>query len=180
MQSSERSCLAFLFRPFFYQGLSTGQDSTESFFIGMGNGLPSKKAGGPIHTGTIVGIVLAVLLIATIILAGIYINSHPTSNTALFFIEVSGEPYPWLVYSYSAINTNPNLPEESRGPREEERGTLIEFISEFLFMVLQSQLISQPPVDDVLNLGSLPPTLFYFAPFHTLPFTHCLFSPMQR
>ena len=44
-------------------------------------------------------------------------------------------------------------------------------------MVLQSQLISQPPVDDVVNLGSLPPTLFYFAPFHALPFTHCLFFP---
>lgn len=41
------------------------------------------------HLGTIVGIVLAVLLVAAIILAGIYINGHPTSNAALFFIEVS-------------------------------------------------------------------------------------------
>lgn len=40
------------------------------------------------HLGTIVGIVLAVLLVAAIILAGIYINGHPTSNAALFFIEV--------------------------------------------------------------------------------------------
>lgn len=77
------------------------------------------------------GIVLAVLLIAAIILAGIYINSHPTSNAALFFIEVSGEPYPWPVFSSSAISTNPNLLEESREQREEERGTLIEFISDF-------------------------------------------------
>lgn len=57
----------------------------------MGSDLPSDEVGAPIHTGTIVGIVLAVLLIAAIILAGIYINSHPTSNAALFFIEVSGE-----------------------------------------------------------------------------------------
>ena len=40
------------------------------------------------HLGTIVGLVLAVLLVASIILAGIYINGHPTSNAALFFIEV--------------------------------------------------------------------------------------------
>lgn len=60
----------------------------------MGNDLPSAAVGAPIHTGTIVGIVLAVLLIAAIILAGIYINSHPTSNAALFFIEVSGDPCP--------------------------------------------------------------------------------------
>lgn len=57
----------------------------------MSSDLPSKKTGAPIHAGTIVGIVLAVLLIAAIILAGIYINSHPTSNAALFFIEVSEE-----------------------------------------------------------------------------------------
>ena len=92
MQSSERPCRAFLSCPFFYRGLSTVRDSTEPFFAGVGSSLPSKKAGAPIHTGTIVGIVLAVLLIAAIILAGIYINSHPTSNAALFFIEVSGEP----------------------------------------------------------------------------------------
>lgn len=41
------------------------------------------------HLGTIVGIVLAILLVAAIILAGIYINGHPNSNAALFFIEVS-------------------------------------------------------------------------------------------
>jgi hypothetical protein len=42
-----------------------------------------------VHLGTIVGIVLAVLLVAAIILAGIYISGHPNSNAALFFIEVS-------------------------------------------------------------------------------------------
>lgn len=91
------------------------------FFAGLGSSLPAKKAGAPIHTGTIVGIVLAVLLIAAIILAGIYINSHPTSNAALFFIEVSGKPQPRRVFSSSALNTNL---EKSREQREEERGTL--------------------------------------------------------
>lgn len=97
----------------------------------MGSSLPSKKAGAPIHTGTIVGIVLAVVLIAAIILAGIYINSHPTSNAALFFIEVSGEPHPWPVFSSWAIVTNPNLLEKSREQRAEERGSLTEFIESF-------------------------------------------------
>uniref|UniRef100_A0A8D0GKQ7 Plexin domain containing 1 n=1 Tax=Sphenodon punctatus TaxID=8508 RepID=A0A8D0GKQ7_SPHPU len=60
---------------------------------GLRNDLPLKPTGAPIHTGTIVGIVLAVLLIAAIILAGIYINSHPSSSTALFFIE--RRPHRW-------------------------------------------------------------------------------------
>jgi len=69
----------------------------------VGSRLPSKKAGAPIHTGTIVGIVLAVVLIAAIILAGIYVNSHPTSNAALFFIEVSGDPWCWAVLSFLSL-----------------------------------------------------------------------------
>lgn len=50
-----------------------------------------KTKGPPVHLGTTVGIVLAVLLVAAIILAGIYISGHPNSNAALFFIEVSVE-----------------------------------------------------------------------------------------
>lgn len=56
---------------------------------GLQNNLSPKTKGPPVHLGTIVGIVLAVLLVAAIVLAGIYINGHPTSNAALFFIEVS-------------------------------------------------------------------------------------------
>lgn len=56
---------------------------------GLRDHVPTKKGGTQIHTGTIVGILLAVLLIAAIILAGIYITSNPTSSAALFFIEVS-------------------------------------------------------------------------------------------
>ncbi|XP_057357418.1 plexin domain-containing protein 1 isoform X2 [Manis pentadactyla] len=54
---------------------------------GLQNNLSPKTKAPPVHLGTIVGIVLAVFLVAAIILAGIYINSHPTSNAALFFIE---------------------------------------------------------------------------------------------
>ncbi|XP_060059574.1 plexin domain-containing protein 1 isoform X2 [Erinaceus europaeus] len=60
---------------------------------GLQNNLSPKTKGPPVHLGTIVGIVLAVLLVATIILIGIYINSHPTSNAALFFIE--RRPHHW-------------------------------------------------------------------------------------
>ncbi|ELK01582.1 Plexin domain-containing protein 1 [Pteropus alecto] len=58
---------------------------------GLEDNLSPKTKGSPVHLGTIVGIVLAVLLVAAIILAGIYISGHPTSNAALFFIEVSVE-----------------------------------------------------------------------------------------
>lgn len=119
VQSSERSRLAFLPRPLLRQGLGTVQASAESSLAGVRSGFPAQKAGTPIHTGTIVGIVLAVLLIAAIILAGIYINSHPTSTAALFFIEVSGGPSPQPVHSSPAIETNPDLLEGSRGKRRD-------------------------------------------------------------
>ncbi|KAK2503565.1 hypothetical protein MC885_009034 [Smutsia gigantea] len=60
---------------------------------GLQNNLSPKTKAPPVHLGTIVGIVLAVLLVAAIILAGIYINNHPTSNAALFFIE--RRPHHW-------------------------------------------------------------------------------------
>jgi len=61
--------------------------------MSLQNNLSPKTKGPPVHLGTIVGIVLAVLLVAAIILAGIYINGHPTSNAALFFIE--RRPHHW-------------------------------------------------------------------------------------
>lgn len=48
--------------------------------------------------GTAVGVALAILLVAAIVLAGIYISGHPTSNAALFFIEVSAE-WRWATLS---------------------------------------------------------------------------------
>ncbi|XP_032567296.1 plexin domain-containing protein 1 isoform X1 [Chiroxiphia lanceolata] len=79
----------------FIDSLTTEDDTKLNQFAGaegVGSSLPSKTA--PIPTGTIVGIVLAVLLVAGIILAGIYISSHPTSNAALFFIEERTKPGP--------------------------------------------------------------------------------------
>ncbi|XP_077020672.1 plexin domain-containing protein 1 isoform X3 [Tamandua tetradactyla] len=60
---------------------------------GLQNNLSPKTTGPPLHVGTVVGVVLAVLLVAAIILAGIYISGHPTSNAALFFIE--RRPHHW-------------------------------------------------------------------------------------
>ncbi|XP_019494426.1 PREDICTED: plexin domain-containing protein 1 isoform X3 [Hipposideros armiger] len=60
---------------------------------GLQNNLSPKTKAPPVHLGTIVGIVLAVLLVVAIILAGIYISGHPTSNAALFFIE--RRPHHW-------------------------------------------------------------------------------------
>lgn len=101
----------------------------------MGSSLPAKAAGAPVHTGTIVGIVLAVLLIAAIILAGIYINSHPTSNAALFFIEVSREPFPGR-FSLP-LPSAPILPFQRRAMSSKERGALIDLMSIFLSVPLQ-------------------------------------------
>ncbi|KAM4844304.1 plexin domain-containing protein 1 isoform 1-T1 [Thomomys bottae] len=61
---------------------------------GLQDNLDPKTKGPPVHLGTIVGIVLAVLFVAVIILAGIYINGHPNSNAALFFIE-QRRPHHW-------------------------------------------------------------------------------------
>lgn len=144
-------------------------------FAGVGSSLPAKAAGAPVHTGTIVGIVLAVLLIAAIILAGIYINSHPTSNAALFFIEVSREPFP-SPFSLP-LPSAPMLPFQRRAMSSEERGSVIDLTSKFLSVPLQPEPISQFPADDAPNLGSLPPPVLYFALFHPLPFTPCLLSP---
>ncbi|KAF6096253.1 plexin domain containing 1 [Phyllostomus discolor] len=61
---------------------------------GLQNNLSPKTKGPPVHLGTIVGIVLAVLLVAAIILVGVYISGHPTSNAALFFIERRSHHWP--------------------------------------------------------------------------------------
>ncbi|XP_069642523.1 plexin domain-containing protein 1 [Haliaeetus albicilla] len=105
----------------FVDSLTTEDDTKLNQYAGsegMGNSLPSKKAGGPIHTGTIVGIVLAVLLIATIILAGIYINSHPTSNAALFFIE--RRPHHWPAMKFRNHTNHATYSEVEPASQEKE------------------------------------------------------------
>ncbi|XP_004378074.1 plexin domain-containing protein 1 [Trichechus manatus latirostris] len=80
----------------FINSLTTEDDTKLNPYAGgdgLQNNLSPKTKGPPVHLGTIVGIVLAVLLLAAIILAGIYINGHPTSNAALFFIE--RRPHHW-------------------------------------------------------------------------------------
>ncbi|XP_051496477.1 plexin domain-containing protein 1 [Apus apus] len=85
---------------------------------GVPSSLPSKKASTPIHTGTIVGIVLAVLLLAVIILAGIYINSHPTSHAALFFIE--RRPHHWPAMKFRNHTNHTSYSEVEPGSQEKE------------------------------------------------------------
>ncbi|KFU86737.1 Plexin domain-containing protein 1, partial [Chaetura pelagica] len=85
---------------------------------GVPSSLPSRKASTPIHTGTIVGIVLAVLLIAVIILAGIYISSHPTSHAALFFIE--RRPHPCPAMKFRNHTNHSSYSEVEPGSQEKE------------------------------------------------------------
>ncbi|XP_009323892.1 PREDICTED: plexin domain-containing protein 1, partial [Pygoscelis adeliae] len=105
----------------FIDGLTTEDDTKLNQYAGsegVGSSLPSKKAGAPIHTGTIVGIVLAVLLIAAIILAGIYINSHPTSNAALFFIE--RRPHHWPAMKFRNHTNHATYSEVEPASQEKE------------------------------------------------------------
>uniref|UniRef100_A0A8C4XJC5 Plexin domain containing 1 n=1 Tax=Falco tinnunculus TaxID=100819 RepID=A0A8C4XJC5_FALTI len=105
----------------FIDSLTTEDDTKLNQYAGsegVGSSLPSKKAGAPIHTGTIVGIVLAVLLIAAIILAGIYINSHPTSNAALFFIE--RRPHHWPAMKFRNHTNHATYSEVEPASQEKE------------------------------------------------------------
>ncbi|GCB73796.1 hypothetical protein scyTo_0002878, partial [Scyliorhinus torazame] len=62
---------------------------------------PSEKK-GPLHTGVVVGIVLAVIAIAVIILGIIYVSSHPLSPAALFFIERRSHRWPAMKFRNNA------------------------------------------------------------------------------
>uniref|UniRef100_A0A803WCP0 Plexin domain containing 1 n=1 Tax=Ficedula albicollis TaxID=59894 RepID=A0A803WCP0_FICAL len=74
-------------------GSLTTEDDTKlnQFAGGEGTGSPLPSRGAPIPTGTVVAVAVAVLLLAGLILAGIYISGHPSSPAALFFIEVRGQ-----------------------------------------------------------------------------------------
>lgn len=105
----------------FVDGLTTEDDTKLNQYAGsegVGSSLPAKAAGTPVHTGTIVGIVLAVLLIAAIILAGIYINSHPTSNAALFFIE--RRPHRWPAMKFRTQGRHATYAEVEAAGHEKE------------------------------------------------------------
>lgn len=69
-------------------------------------------------TGTIVGIVVAVLLLAGIILAGIYISGHPTSTAALFFIE--RRPHRWPAMKFRNRSNHASYAEVEAASQEKE------------------------------------------------------------
>ncbi|XP_009986772.1 PREDICTED: plexin domain-containing protein 1, partial [Tauraco erythrolophus] len=105
----------------FIDSLTTEDDTKLNQYAGgegVGSSLPSKKAAAPIHTGTIVGIVLAALLIAAIVLAGIYINSHPTSTAALFFIE--RRPHHWPAMKFRNHTNHATYSEVEPASQEKE------------------------------------------------------------
>lgn len=95
------------------------------------------------HLGTIVGIVLAVLVVAAIILAGVYISGHPTSNAALFFIEV-GSPLCFRICLSLAIQYLPlpssSLPHLAPPPT---RGTFTDSIQAHLTLAI-ALLVPKP------------------------------------
>ncbi|XP_078280823.1 plexin domain-containing protein 1-like isoform X1 [Rhinoraja longicauda] len=85
----------------FSSGLTTEDDTKLLFHMRDGaitDGGPVEKKGGPMHTGVVVGIVMAVIVITVIILVVIYINSHPLSSAAIFFIE--RRPHRWLAMKF--------------------------------------------------------------------------------
>ncbi|XP_059812641.1 plexin domain-containing protein 1-like isoform X1 [Hypanus sabinus] len=70
---------------------------------------PAEKKGNPMHTGVVVGIVLAVIVITVIILVVIYVNSHPLSSAALFFIE--RRPHRWPAMKFRNNGGQPTYTE---------------------------------------------------------------------
>ncbi|XP_074835301.1 plexin domain-containing protein 1 isoform X2 [Carettochelys insculpta] len=106
---------------FFIGSLTTEDDTKVNQYAegdGVRNDLPTKTARAPIQTGTIVGIVLAVLLIAAIILAVIYISSHPTSNAALFFI--ARRPHHWPTMKFRNHTNHTTYSEVEHAAHEKE------------------------------------------------------------
>uniref|UniRef100_A0A4W3H3Z9 Plexin domain containing 1 n=1 Tax=Callorhinchus milii TaxID=7868 RepID=A0A4W3H3Z9_CALMI len=72
----------------------------------------------PVHTGIVVGIVLGVVVLAVLILSGIYINNHPTSPAALFFIQ--RRLYRWPAMKFRKSSGQPTYAEvDSRGHDKE-------------------------------------------------------------
>ncbi|XP_009072667.1 PREDICTED: LOW QUALITY PROTEIN: plexin domain-containing protein 1-like, partial [Acanthisitta chloris] len=103
----------------FIDNLTTEDDTKLNQYAGgegLGSSFPSQTA--PIHTGTIVGIVLAVLLLAGIILAGIYISSHPTSTAALFFLE--RRPHHWPAMKFRNHTNHGSYSEVEAASQEKE------------------------------------------------------------
>ncbi|XP_064030318.1 plexin domain-containing protein 1 [Pogoniulus pusillus] len=93
------------------------QDAGGAAAVGSSS-LPSQEAAAPIHTGSIVGMVLAVLLLAGIILAGIYISSHPTSSAALFFLE--RRPHHWPAMKFRNHTNHATYSEVEASSQEKE------------------------------------------------------------
>ncbi|XP_020853359.1 plexin domain-containing protein 1 isoform X2 [Phascolarctos cinereus] len=105
----------------FIDHLTTEDDTKLNPYGGrddLQDNLSPKKKGPPMHAGAIVGIVLAVLLVAIIILAGIYINTHPTSNAALFFIE--RRPHHWPAMKFHNRTTHGTYTEVEPSGQEKE------------------------------------------------------------
>ncbi|XP_058714197.1 plexin domain-containing protein 1 isoform X2 [Poecile atricapillus] len=106
----------------FLGSLTTEDDTKLNQFAG-GEGtrssIPSGSGGAPLATGTVVGIVVAVLLLAGIILAGIYISGHPTSSAALFLIE--RRPHRWPAMKFRN-HSNPSSYAEVEAASQEKEG----------------------------------------------------------
>ncbi|KAL6045765.1 hypothetical protein STEG23_014678, partial [Scotinomys teguina] len=105
--------------PLFIDSLTTEDDTKLNPYAGgdgLQDNLSPKTKGPPVHLGTIVGIVLAVFLVATIILAGIYVSGHPNSNAALFFIELHN---PTIMQMFFLLLPPPSPSASATGPQKE-------------------------------------------------------------
>ncbi|XP_021095665.1 plexin domain-containing protein 1 isoform X3 [Heterocephalus glaber] len=85
---------------------------------GLQHNLSPDSQGRPVHLGTIVGIVLAILLVAAAILGGIYISGHANSSAALFLME--RRPHRWPAVKFRNHPNHASYTEVEPSDREKE------------------------------------------------------------
>ncbi|XP_032934793.1 plexin domain-containing protein 1 [Catharus ustulatus] len=97
---------------------STEDDTKLKQFAAEGTGSSLPSRGTPVPTGTVVAVVVAVLFLAGLILAGIYISGHPTSAAALFFLE--RRPLRWPAMKFRNHPNHASYAEVEAASQEKE------------------------------------------------------------
>nr|XP_041577487.1 plexin domain-containing protein 1 isoform X1 [Taeniopygia guttata] len=103
-----------------FLGSLTTEDDTKlnRFAGGEGSSLPWRGAGAAVPVGTVVAIVVALVALAGLLLAGIYISGRPTSGAMLFFIQ--RRPPRWPAMKFRSRGSRASYAEVEAASQEKE------------------------------------------------------------